>query len=241
MQFWYNRYTIPGWVLIGGLIILSRFLPVCMAQKTTLQELILQGQWDTGLALIGLFAGAPLGYLIYAIVEFLYRRVFGGTGQFVDHKRLRSGLLQICDRILDDEGTAESAAALFRIRGILKNATAFTDRAIYILIWQSHAAEDFRTGCHRRWESAHVSWGIICALVLAVVVSFTCACRACLLQDYLRQNAIALSIVLSAILLLYHNSILLAKQAGRQENLWIELFLTKVEDRPEAFFETLHL
>ena len=236
MQFWYNRYTVPGWFFVGSLILLSRSLPF-----PVLQGVILQKQWTSALALIGLFAGAPLGYLIYAAVEFWYRRVFGGTGQFVDHKRLRSGMLEACNRILNNGEMAELKGTFFRIKAILENRKAFPDRAVYSIMWQSHAAKDFRDMCHKRWESFHVAWGIICGLLLAVAISFTYSWSIGLYQDYLRQNTVVLSIILAMLLLLYHNARLVAKQAASQENLWIELFLTRIENYPEAFFELLQL
>jgi len=217
MQFWYNRYTVPGWLFFGSLMLLSRFLPTPVTQGAALQE-----QWGFALAIVGLFAGAPLGYLIYAIFEFWYRRVLGGTGRFVDHKRLRSGMLQVLDHCLDNEETSESTAALFRLKGILDNRSAFPDRAVYSLVWQSHASEEFRNMCHRRWESFHVAWGIICGLLFAVALSFTYAWSIGLYQEYLHQNSVVLGVILAAILLLYHNSRLLAKQAASQENLWID-------------------
>jgi hypothetical protein len=59
-------------------------------------------QLNLGVALIGLFAGLPLGYLIYAIVDLVWR-AFGGAGRFVNRKRLRSGLLAICNQLLERE------------------------------------------------------------------------------------------------------------------------------------------
>lgn len=235
MEFWHSRYVIPGWIFVGSIVLLSRFLPVPMTRTVSPQD-----PWNLVFALIGLSAGAPLGYLIYAVVEFGWR-LFGGAGRLVNRRRLRSGLLEIYNRILDKEGIAESEEALLRIKAILKSAKDFPDQALYIVFWQSHEAEDFREGCHRRWETVHVSLGIICGFLLAVTVSFVYACSIGSCQEYLHQNAVLLGVILLVILMLFRSAILLAREAANQENVWIELFLAKVEESPETLFKVLQL
>jgi hypothetical protein len=237
MEFWRNRYTVPGWFFVGSLAFLGRFFPIPLVQNQALHK-----QFGLAIALVALFAGIPLGFLIYGVAELFYRRVFGGTGRYVTHQRLRSGLLDILTKSLKNRETVENGSMFLRVKGVLEDKVRFPDRAIYILFWQSHGAKDFRDGCHRRWESFHVSWGIICALVLSIIVSFIYALSVGICwRTYVERNSVVLAIILGMLALFYSNSRLLARQAASQENLWIELFLSRVADNPKYLLEGLHI
>lgn len=234
MEFWRDRYVYPGWLFVGSLFILSRFLPVPITETIPLHE-----QWSIGLVIASLFAGAPLGYLIYAIVEFWWR-LFGGAGRLVNRQRLRSGLLEICNRLAETKST-ELEPGLLRLKAILENVKTFPDQALYVIFWQSHGANDSRSGTHRRWETVHISLGIICGLILSVIISFIYACNIGLCKEYFSQNVIFLVLIMVVILLLFRCAALFAKEASSQENVWVELFLARVEEKPEVLFKVLQL
>jgi hypothetical protein len=238
MEWWRTRYLLSGWVFAGTAVLLSRGLPGLTA--------LLEHKPECIVGIIGL-SGPPLGYIVYSLF-FLFHHLRGGTGRFVDHERLRSGATRLYRQILDRSagtptllGKAKRALEILEeggLKGGLNEPRAFKKWSLYTVVWHSFAPENLRNGCHRRWELFHTSGGILTGLVVAVALSWG-ASECCGSPDFLGRNAALLLAVAAVAVLMWRTMRMAAYQAANRENLWIELFLKELEDRPDLLFQVV--
>ncbi len=237
MEWWRTRYLFSGWIFAGTVVLLTRTLPGLAC--------LLEDKPESAVAIIGL-SGPPLGYIVYTVF-FLVYHLCGGTGLFVHHTLLVSEAKRLYREMLDRQARTptllgKAQRALQILEGSRKDdsnkRTAFTERAIYTVVWQSFAPEKLRNACHRRWESFHTSGGIVAGLAVAVGVSWGLSgWSGC--QGFWCRNVAPLIAVGVVTLLLLANMCMVERQAANQENLWIELFLKELEDRPDLLFQVV--
>lgn len=243
MKWWHSRYIICGVVFVVSFIGLARSLP-------TIECLLEQSAG----VVVGLTALAipAIGFLIYSLF-YLLSRIWGGAGLFVDHRRLRSGMVEVFGKCDQGSRSAEVAKMAKGAKDILdrggyklwctrkqsksKERMGSRNRTVYWLIWHWFGPKELREGCHTRWESYHVSGGIALSLLLATILWFLLASSYSDDPGYFRENAkalIAIGVIVSIALV---HAIVVGVQVGRQENLWIELFLNNLKSNCESFFQ----
>jgi hypothetical protein len=229
MEFWKNRFIIPGWMLMAAFVVFGRSIHLNGA--ATLGA-VLVGESSLGAVLVGLASGPLVGFLVDSAWETAFRALHI-SGRFVDFSRLRSGLLDVLRAL-----PSKKRARLHRTEDVLRDETHYDDRTVYTLTWWAHAPAEYRLGCHRRWEVYHATRASILALVTGAVLAFCIAATQGDAGTFWYQNATAFPAGMVIVLILFVFGRRMAVEAGQHENAWIARCLDSAESDP-AWLECL--
>ena len=221
MEFWKNRYTVPGWIFVGVVAI------YCRDWLTTLTSQSQPGTINIGLVALGIFSGLPLGFIVYSFVEFIHRSLLGGNGRYINFTRLERSLATGLRSWEGDERTREALAE------VLDTLLQYPTRITHHILWFSLAKKSYREACQRRWEAIHVYWACNVSMVLAVVVAALAWYLAGDFSTFFATNKYYLAVTLFLVCFFQYNANFLVKQVSQQENFWVDAVSLTIEKDPQ--------